>query len=489
MRVHQRGRIVLWLGCLAVASAAVCAQPQPTRRVRALHDSGAPGTYSSRFNVAFAEAMRSGDSRPLDPYEDIIDTERPGATQARLAAGMLVAFGPPSFFGLTTRYVVVGLVVFAGQLALIVGLLVERAWRRRAETASKALETDRVLAEEALGFAQARNNAMLRAIPDLMFVLQRDGTFVDYHARDPQLLFAPPTTFIGRTLRDVMPPDLGNVFMDAIERAFSSDDTIVVEYELALGETRQFEARLVHAGADRVLSIVRDVTEARRAEVLHRDLAGRLIASQEVERHRIARELHDDLSQKIALLNIEIDQVAEQVDAAGPRSWLQRISSRAGEIAGDVHNLSHELHPSRLRTLGLVKAMQALCREVSKQGSIEVVFAHGPVPDSIEPDVSLCLYRITQEALHNIARHSGAHEAVVRLTSDATHLVLQIADPGVGFNAKSAHDGLGLVSMRERAALLRGELAIHSFPGGGTRIGVRIPVTQDGSSQVRAQSA
>jgi signal transduction histidine kinase len=420
-------------------------------------------------------------------YTTMVDwrqLQRYQIAEARLPPGTVVAFRPPSFFEPYRRYVIGGLIVFAAQLALFLGLLAERAWRRRAETESKEHETDRRKAEEALGQAEARNSAMLRAIPDLMFVLRRDGTFIDYFARDPQLLAAPPATFLGRTVRDVLPPAIADVLMNALERAFDTDETIVVEYELAVDETRQFEARLVHADADRVLTIVRDMTEAKRAQARNRDLAGRLIVSQEVERQRIARELHDDVSQKIALLNVEIDQMAAQIDVDGLRVRLKRLSSRAGEIAGDVHALSHELHPARLRTLGLVASMQSLCREISKQGVVEVVFAHGIVPASIEPDVSLCLYRIAQEALHNVARHSHARDAEVQLAVEGANLTLKIADSGVGFDEHAQHDGLGLVSMRERVALVRGQVAIHTSPGGGTRIGVRVPLIGSGADSV-----
>src|SRR5262249_34021828 len=140
--------------------------------------------------------------------------------------------------------------------------------------------TDRKRAEEAFRESEERNAAMLRAVPDLMFVILRDGTYLDYHARDPQLLFAPPATFIGKKVRDIMPPELAARFMDAIEHAFRSDDTVMIEYELQMEETRCYEARIVHAGADRVLAMVRDLTDARRAQERNRDLAGRLIASQ-----------------------------------------------------------------------------------------------------------------------------------------------------------------------------------------------------------------
>jgi PAS domain S-box-containing protein len=334
--------------------------------------------------------------------------------------------------------------------------------------------TDYKRAEAAARRAEERNNAILRAIPDLMFVIRRDGTYVDYNARDDRLLFVAPDAFIGKTVRDVMPPPLSEMFMDAIERAFLRNETIVVEYELPLAETRHFEGRIVTAGVDRVLAIVRDVTDAKRATQLNRELAGRLIASQESERRRIARELHDDVSQKIALLMIGIDQLANRYPAERPE--FRKLSEASGEIASDLHNLSHELHPSKLQALGLLSALGSLCRDVSQQRNVTVRFAHGTVPGDIDSDVSLCLYRITQEALHNVARHSEAEEAEVYLTADCDQLTLRVADSGVGFDLQRVHAGLGLVSMRERAALLRGQVAVETSPGHGARIEVRVPM-------------
>ena len=352
--------------------------------------------------------------------------------------------------------------------------------------------TEQRRAQEALAQSEARNSAMLRAVPDLMFVLLRDGTYVDYHARDPQLLFAPPSVFVGKNVRDIMPPRLADVMMEAIEGACEREDIVIVEYDLPLDDTRYFEARIVHAGGDRVLSMVRDVTDAKRANALNRDLAGRLVASQEVERRRIARELHDDISQKVALLNIGIDEVVQQVATGEARARLQQLGQFTKEVAGDLRDLSHELHGSRLQSLGLVAAIDVLCRDTSKHIGVTVPFTHGVLPQDVDPNVSLCLYRIVQEALSNIARHSRARHAQVTLICENRTLTLQIADSGVGFDPHSTRQsGLGLISMRDRVAFLRGQLAIHAAPGGGTRIGVNVPVRPltDSSSSIVSRSA
>jgi signal transduction histidine kinase len=357
------------------------------------------------------------------------------------------------------------------------GLVGNLSWAgARAKEAQEQTEAE---LRAAIASAEVRNGAILRAIPDLMFVLLRDGTYVDYHARDPKALFVAPSTFMGRNVRDILPPSLAELIMDALQRAWHTDDPIVVEYELPMEEPRTYEARIVRAGADRLLSIVRDVTDSKRASELNRDFARRLIARQEIERQRIARELHDDVSQRIALLNIEIDQISAQVVSEESRARLRTLSARARDVATDVHRMSYALHPSWLETLGLVAALQSLCRDVSKQRNLHVAFTNGSVPPSIDPNVSLCLYRIVQEALHNVVRHSGAREARVSITGDAGDIALQISDSGIGFDPKQVQSaGLGLASMRERVAVLNGQLVITAARGEGTQITVHIPTIQ-----------
>jgi len=410
-----------------------------------------------------------------DVYEfDWRQLARWGIPERVLPAGSLVLFRQFSFWEQYRSYIVAGLMVFAAQLVLIVGLVAQHASRRRVEKRLRHNETE-------LQRANERNTAILRAVPDLMFVILRDGTFVDYNAREEKLLLAPPSLFLGRKVREIMPPALSETIMDAIERALLRDEPVVLEYELQLDETRYFEGRIVPAGADRVLTIVRDVTEAKRAAQLNRELAGRLIVSQEAERRRIARELHDDLSQKTALLMMDIERLANR--CLHERARFLELTERAHEIAAGLHNLSYELHPSKLEALGLLSALRALCRDISQQGGVPIAFTHEGIPGGVDPNVSLCLYRITQEALHNVARHSRAPDAHVRLALDAQHLTLHIADSGVGFDTRTNPSGLGLVSMRERAALLRGEVVVDTFPGGGTRIGVRVPLRGNDQAQ------
>ena len=375
-------------------------------------------------------------------------------------------------------YALAAVAVMAGQALLIGALLTQRARLRRAEIE--------------LRHVQARNAAMLDSIPDLMFLIGTDGVYRDYHARDPRLLYVPPEIFLGKRIADVMPADLAAMFMRELNHVTRSEETGSVEYSLPLdGGLRYYETRMVPCERDSILCMVRDITARKQTEAelrqrerqLHdtsarnHDLAGRLIAAQEAERRRVARELHDDLSQKLALLSIDADVLARGTARQSAAARVREISNRANEIASDIHRLSHQLHPAKLGAIGLVASLEALCRDASNQHQIAVEFTHGDEPIGVGADVALCLYRITQEALHNVTRHSGATRAVVRIARDQDELTLQIADQGIGFMARdSERGGLGLVSMRERVSFIGGQIVIHSAPGQGTHIGVRVPL-------------
>jgi PAS domain S-box-containing protein len=381
--------------------------------------------------------------------------------------------------GHSWMYAVGALAVIAAQATLIGALLTHRSKLRRAEIALRHVE--------------ARNAAMLDAIPDLMFLMDADGTYRDYHAKDPKQLYVPPERFLGRRISDIMPPALAAMFMRELAHVHRSAEPRVVEYSLPLGgEVRHFETRLVACERDSVLSMVRDITARKRTEAelkareselqqtnaRNHDLAGRLIAAQEAERRRVARELHDDLSQKLALLSLDAEQLARSKSPREPAALrTKEIFDRVSEIATDIHRVSHELHPAKLGAIGLVKSLEALCRDASLQHRIAVDFMHGDVPLGVNADVSLCLYRVTQEALHNVTKHSGARCAIVRIMCEDDALTLQVADHGSGFTLRDAERmGLGLVSMRERVSFVGGDIVIHSAPGQGTRIGVRVPL-------------
>jgi PAS domain S-box-containing protein len=223
-----------------------------------------------------------------------------------------------------------------------------------------------------------------------------------------------------------------------------------------------------------------DMTDRVEAQSRLRELSGRLIRAQEDERRRIARELHDDLQQRLALLAIELEGMALGRPLAGlDEDWptqARRLWGRTNEISSELHRISHRLLPLKLETLGLVSTVESYCREVAQLG-VRATFTHDGVPPRVPDDVALCVFRVIQEALRNVVKHSGSAEAHVSLSGSDGHLRLVVVDSGRGFDhaAAGVAGGLGLMSMRERLRLVGGELTLRSSPGHGTRIEVRIP--------------
>jgi signal transduction histidine kinase len=220
-----------------------------------------------------------------------------------------------------------------------------------------------------------------------------------------------------------------------------------------------------------------DTAEHHHAERMLRDLTGRVINAQEDERRRIARELHDNVNQQIALLSIEIEQLGlrppESSSAVTAR--MKELAARTAHISSEIHNLSHRLHSSQLDALGLVAAVRAQCLEFASQG-VDVDFVDKDVRANVPENVALSLFRILQEGLTNVAKHSGASHARVTLIGTGGAIVLRVIDAGRGFDPADVRTpGLGLVSMRERLRMLDGVLTITSQPGHGTTIEARVP--------------
>jgi PAS domain S-box-containing protein len=222
-----------------------------------------------------------------------------------------------------------------------------------------------------------------------------------------------------------------------------------------------------------------DITEQKQSEDSLRSLSARLITTQEEERSRIARELHDDFNQRLALLAMDLEQLGGRQPAFREdlSDCLEPLLRRTKELSTDIHRLSHQLHPSILQHLGLVAATGSLCEELSSQHAIHIELVHHGVPRSLPGGVALCLYRIVQEGLRNVIKHSGAGSARVEFGGTTEELTLKISDDGTGFDSKSAqtHKGLGLLSMRERLRLVGGVISVERVEPTGTRIDVRIP--------------
>ncbi|HXK40190.1 MAG TPA: sensor histidine kinase, partial [Candidatus Paceibacterota bacterium] len=216
-----------------------------------------------------------------------------------------------------------------------------------------------------------------------------------------------------------------------------------------------------------------DITQRRAAENTVHELSGKLINAQEEERGRIARELHDDLSQRIALTSILLEEVRGADDASRfVKSKLGDIIAQILTLATDMHRLSHELHPAKISQLGLEPALRSYCRDIQAAYPVKVNFEAVGLPFHLPDDISLCFYRVAQESLQNVVRHSGANTANVSIKLNESGLKMTISDDGCGFDTNDVRtkDSLGLISIDERMRSVSGEAKIHSTPGSGTTI-------------------
>lgn len=357
--------------------------------------------------------------------------------------------------------------------------------------------TDRKIAEQALLEINARNRAILRALPDMMFLHTKDGVYLDYYARDPEALKVPPEAFLGRNFRDILPPEVVDKIDPCIQKLESSDEPQVVEYSLEFsGEERYYEARLVKAEADHVLSIVRDITEAHRANdalligeerLLQsnrqiRSLAARLITAQESERRRIAVLLHDDLSQNIATLGVAISRLKRKLPDADSQvtAELNQLAQNTQDLTTQLRQLSHSLHPEILEHVGLVTALKSHVAEFGHEEGIEVRFQANVHTEPVPLDVADSIYRVAFEALRNVSRHSGAQSAKISLAEAEGYLTLEVSDSGQGFDVERTKrgSGIGLISSEERVRLLQGIFEIRSTPDAGTVLTARIPLAR-----------
>jgi PAS domain S-box-containing protein len=225
-----------------------------------------------------------------------------------------------------------------------------------------------------------------------------------------------------------------------------------------------------------------DVSRSRRAEAALRDLSGRLINAQEEERSRVARELHDDLSQRMALLSIELEQLADGMNnSAKLRRRCESLQNQAHEISSDIHRLSYSLHPSKLDHLGLAAALKSLCEQINASGKLRVYLHQKSFAETLPKDITLCLFRIAQESLRNTVKHSQATHVRVIVHRSSDVIRLSVVDDGCGFDMGSAAfaEGLGFVGMRERLRSVGGDLEISSQRGQGSRIEVTIPLNPE----------
>ena len=391
--------------------------------------------------------------------------------ESALPPGSRVLFREPTLWEQGRKYFLAAITVIVVESLLIFALFWQRARRRKAEIEFRKSE-------------QKFSKAFRRGPLAITIVSANDGHYVDVneafeiqtgwkrdevigHSPQELNLWVNPEERIAMMKQLV---DLTNV--KDLEVRFRRKDG---QIRTGLGSAELID---VH-GEPCALSVIADITERKQAEESMAGFSRRLIEAQETERTRIARELHDDINQRVAMVAITLQTAKEGL----PNSEVKagRILDEAGELVSelqaDVHALSHRLHSSKLEYLGLEAATSGFCRELSERQNVKIDLHCEDIPEDLSSDVSLCLFRVLQEALHNATKYSGVNEFEVALNGASHEIQLRVHDSGVGFDAKQAINGhgLGLTSMKERLRLVSGELSINSALGYGTTVLARVP--------------
>jgi PAS domain S-box-containing protein len=353
--------------------------------------------------------------------------------------------------------------------------------------------TDRKRAEEAVRESEARVRAreellkiFVKSVPAGVAMLDREMRYLQVSDRFCADYGVDGSQIIGRSHYDVF-PDLPERWRDVHRRALAGetvradedrwdrrDGTKWVQWEVRPWKT-------VEGVQGGILIFAVDISRHKQMEAALRDAGRKLMESQEEERARIGRELHDDISQRLAMLTAEVDSLREKRSASASERQrrLTQIRQRLVDISRGVQSLSQGLYSPHVELIGIAAAMRGFCRDFEAARNVEIHFEADMISRPPAPGVSLCLLRVLQEALHNAAKHSHVRHFDVRLACSNDELALRVSDRGVGFDVESAINsgGLGLSSMRERVRQIQGTISIDSKPlGGGTTIHVRIPL-------------
>jgi PAS domain S-box-containing protein len=348
--------------------------------------------------------------------------------------------------------------------------------------------TERKRAEEALRESEER--LVLAAQAGKMYAYEWDVA-TDTITRSPEYVnilgfSGPPMQLTRYQILDRVHPDDRALLIGSVDQVTPANPTTQISYRMLRPdgaviwlETHGRAFFDTQGGLVRIIGMAADITERKLAEEALANVSRKLIEAQEQERARIARELHDDIVQRLVMLNIGLEELQQNShdSLAGPDQRIRELREQTTKIIDDVQSLSHELHSSKLEALGMGAAMRGFCREFGEHEKVEIDFEVHDLPGSLSPTIGLCLFRVLQEALRNATKHSGVRHFEVRSwgTSDQVHLT--VSDSGAGFDCKAAKEsrGLGLVSMEERLKLVKGNFSIESQPKRGTTIHARVP--------------
>ena len=342
--------------------------------------------------------------------------------------------------------------------------------------------TRRKVAELARHEGDMRFHCVSDAVPIPMWTMSADGTVVFGNERWMHAFQGA----LSREWTNAFHPEDRARAMSALDRAVRRGLGFSVEVRLKASDSAyRWALCLVHPQStprgeiESYVGCCCDVSAKRRVEAAFNRIASKLVAAQEAERSRIARDLHDDLGQRVALLASRLQGAlsARRQSADQLRKGVAEARKDLQELAVTIHNLSHELHPAKIRLLGLVQTLEALCRDIVEESGLNVRFTAEGMLSHVDEDTALCVFRVAQEALRNAVKHSGARTFDVHLSGTATALTLRIADDGDGFDPLASQSaGIGLVTMRERVELMGGVLTVETALARGTMIEIWVPV-------------
>jgi PAS domain S-box-containing protein len=414
------------------------------------------------------------DSKSTVPMVDWRQMRRWGLNDNWLPAGTVVRFHEASVWESYKWYMISGVVLILAETLLIFGLVWQRARARRAETQLRESE--------------GRFRLVANTAPVMIWMAGTDRkcsyvnkTWLNFTGR-------PLEAELGDGWVEGVHTDDSNRCLQTYTEAYNRRESFEMHYRVRRkdGEYRwvldygvpRFNPDGTFAG---YIGSCIDITERKHAEQSLATIGRRLIEAHEAERTWIGRELHDDINQRLALLAIELDRWSQDASTNEVSELVRHTRAHITEIAQDVQGLSHRLHSSKLDYLGLATAAKSFCRELSEKTKVEIVFEHARIPHTLSKEVSLCLFRVLQEALQNAVKHSGVRSFTVDLRGTEESIELTVADFGAGFQEQEActRHGLGLISMRERLQLVHGEFSVKSQPGAGTTIRARVPLKTD----------
>jgi len=403
-----------------------------------------------------------------------------------LPEGSILINKEPTFWDF--KYYIIGALVFIiGQSFLILGLLAQKRRRRSVE--------------ESLHQKKEELDKFFSMTLDMLCIASTDGHFVRLNPSWEKTLGYSLAELMSKSFLEFVHPD-DVAATQSVVQELANQKQVVDFSNRYLSKDGTYRHMLWSAAAvgNLIYAAARDITERLQAEKAIRErekelqiLTGRLILGQEAERRRLARELHDDLAQRLAVLAIETGKMEKAVkDGHGSiLKPLHDLRDKAIQIAADVHNISRRLHPAILDDLGLSKAVEAECARFSAREGIAVAFTAQNIQKRLPQDVSLAVYRIVQEGLNNIAKHACARRVTVSLGASESALHLVVKDDGLGFDAAEVRNkpGLGLSSIRERVRLVQGKHRITSEIGKGTMIEVMLPPKPESSKETPADSS